>query len=172
MRLSAREPMGHAAGLRNLRRGRRRRGPRRRGDVRRQRRHGRAGALLDGVLQGGVLWQVHPLPHWLDPWRRGDRPHSRRRRSRGQPRAAQRSLRHDGGRLALRHGRHDPLPGTERVETLPPATSSARRMESNHDPTFRSPPSGQQRRLQPRLRHPRASPPVRPASTSRSTASP
>ena len=43
------------------------------------RRHGRAGALCDGVLRHRVVRQVHALPHRLDARRRGDRPAGGRR---------------------------------------------------------------------------------------------
>ena len=46
------------------------------------RRHGRAGALRDGILRDRVLRQMHALPHRLDARRRGDRPACRRRERR------------------------------------------------------------------------------------------
>ena len=82
--------------------------PRRHRGVRRQRRHGRAGALRHGVLRHRILRQVHALPHRLDARRRGDRQDRRRAGPRRQPRTAVRPLPDHDGRLALRHGRPRP----------------------------------------------------------------
>src|SRR5581483_1287832 len=87
--------------------------------VRRHGRYGRAGALRDGVLRRRKLRQVHALPHRLDPRRRGDRPDHRRREPREEPDAARRSLRNDGGWIALRPRRTDAVPGAKRDPPLP-----------------------------------------------------
>ncbi len=58
-----------------------------------------------------------PLPHRLDPRRRGDRPDRRRPGPRQESAAARRSLRNHGGRFALRAGWIDPVP---RPECHPP----------------------------------------------------
>ena len=106
----------HAAGLRGVRRAQAHAGPRRHRGIRRHGRHGRAGALRDGVLRHRILRQVHALPHRLDARRRSDRPSGGRRecgRARG---AAARSVRHHDLRIAVRAGRPDALSGAVGAE--------------------------------------------------------
>ena len=67
-----------------------------------------------------ILRQVHALPHRLDPRRRGDRPDHRRRGPRRRISSVlRRSVRDDAGRLAVRAGRADAVPGAERAQALP-----------------------------------------------------
>ena len=83
-------------------------------------RHGAHGALRNGILRGGILRQVHSLPHRLDARRRGDGPHHQgRRQARRRHQAARRPVRHDAVRFAVRPGRHDAVPGHERAQAFP-----------------------------------------------------
>jgi hypothetical protein len=109
----------HAVRLRGLRRARRADRPWRHRGVRRQRRHGQAGALRDGVLRHRILRQVHAVPHRLDARRRDHRQDRARRATAREPRRCSRPLRHHEIRLAVRAGRLHALPGDERAEAFP-----------------------------------------------------
>ena len=105
------------------------------------RRHGRAGALRDGVLRDRVLRQVHALPHRLGARRRGDRQdHRRRRTARRNLDRARRSLRHDAFGSLCALGGFTPYPGAERARPFPrgfrrsaPAAPASCRMSERPD---------------------------------------
>ena len=120
----------HAPGVRSAGRETGAAGSWRRGGLRRPGRHGAHGALCAGVLRGGILRQVHALPHRLDARRRARGPHHRRprrlarpeRRPRCEPGAARRTVRHPVQRLVVRTRRHDAVPGAQRAQTFSPRT--------------------------------------------------
>ncbi len=105
--------------LRVLRGARRSDRPWRHRGVRRQCRHGEAGAVRDGVLRDRIVRQVHAVPDRLDPRRRDGRPHHQRREPRRQSHGARRPLQHHEVRLALRARRLHPLSGDERAHPFP-----------------------------------------------------
>ena len=116
-RLYSRFPTRHGDRLRGVCRHWRHAWPRRHRGVRRQCRHGRAGALCDGILRDRILRQMHAVPDRIGARRRGDRPHGGRYqdRSREGRGVAARPVPDHAGRVAVRAGRHGTVPGAQRA---------------------------------------------------------
>ena len=93
--------------------------PRRHRAARRHVEPRRAGRIRDEVLCDRVVRQVHAVPDRFDARRRDDRTHPPRRYVGAAGHAAARPVRHDAGRFAVRHGRHDTLPGAVRARPFP-----------------------------------------------------